>query len=235
MLKVNGNGNSLSEEIRKEIDVLPHAKMSLAEGIVNYSALARKMLPDLEKKFGKKLNEESIIVAIKRYADELDKDQPYVSYIDSFAQAQIVLQDNMCYSHFKKTKNVVAKVDELFAKEDWNMGEMRVLIHGADQVMTIMKENRIRDLLEELSDDVIYSLKNNSLVTMTMPFESFGVYGIIAEMTSLLAKKGINIELLSSPPDIHFLVDEKDAERAYSALRKLINDSKEAQKAAKGK
>jgi len=220
------SGGSLAEAVRNEISILPHIKTALSEGVVNYSALARKIMPGIAEKLGKKLNEESVIVAIKRYADELDITIKEPPHIEMFAKSEVMLQDNMCYTHFKKTDKVVSRVDKLFAEEDWNMGEMRVLIQGADQIMIIAKENRARDLLNDLQAEIINSMLNNSLITFRMPFESFSSYGVLAEITSLLARKGISIELLSSPPDIHFLVQEKDAERTYSTLKQLINNSK---------
>jgi len=228
MISGNGNGTSLAEAVRNEIKILPHTKTSLGEGIVNYSALARKLMPKLSEKLGKKLNEESVIVAIKRFADGMGNQEMEASYLDTFANSHITLQDNMCYTHFKKNNGVVEKVDKLFAEEDWKLGEMRVLIHGADQVMVIMKENRVRGLLEELNADVINSFEKSSLLTLNLPYESYSTYGIIAEVTSLLAKQGISLELISSPPDLHILVDENDAERTYSTFKQLIKDSQKA-------
>ena len=224
------SSSSLAEAVRKEISILPHIKTALSEGVVNYSALARKIMPNISEKLGKKLNEESVIVAIKRFADELDTTIKEPSHIEMFSESEVMLQDNMCYTHFRKTDRVIDSIDKLFAEEDWKMGEMRVLIQGADQVMIITKENRARNLLTELKGDIINSLSNNSLITFRMPTQSFSSYGVLAEMTSLLARKGISIELLSSPPDIHFLVNENDAERAYSTLKQLINDSKKMAK-----
>jgi len=220
------SGNSLAEIVRNEISILPHIKTALSEGVVNYSALARKIMPAITQKIGKKVNEESVIVAIKRFADELDVSVKEPSHIEMFAESEVMMQDNMCYTHFKKTEKVIEKVDRLFSEEDWKMGEMRVLIQGADQVMIITKETRVKDLLVELKGEILNSMSNNSLITFRMPYESFSSYGVLAEITSLLARKGISIELLSSPPDIHFLVNEKDAERTYSTLKQLINDSK---------
>ena len=224
------SSSSLAEAVRKEISILPHIKTALSDGVVNYSALARKIMPNISEKLGKKLNEESVIVAIKRFADELDTTIKEPSHIEMFSESEVMLQDNMCYTHFRKTDRVIDSIDKLFAEEDWKMGEMRVLIQGADQVMIITKENRARNLLTELKGDIINSLSNNSLITFRMPIQSFSSYGVLAEMTSLLARKGISIELLSSPPDIHFLVNENDAERAYSTLKQLINDSKKMAK-----
>ncbi|MAG18324.1 MAG: hypothetical protein CL944_02520 [Candidatus Diapherotrites archaeon] len=220
-------GHSLSDSVRKEIESHPHIKNSLVDGVINYSALARKIIPDLEIKLEKELHEESVIVAIKRYADEMKPAEPDPTYLETFANSEVMLQDNMCYAHFKKKPEVINKIDKLFSSEDWKMGEMRVLIQGADQIMVITKKKRIHETLEELKDEVIYSIEDNALVSFRMPFESFAIYGILAEMSNKLAKKGINIEVITSPPDMHFLVDEKDAEKTYSLFKKLIKDSKE--------
>ena len=193
------SGNSLAEIVRNEISILPHIKTALSEGVVNYSALARKIMPAITQKIGKKVNEESVIVAIKRFADELDVSVKEPSHIEMFAESEVMMQDNMCYTHFKKTEKVIEKVDRLFSEEDWKMGEMRVLIQGADQVMIITKETRVKDLLVELKGEILNSMSNNSLITFRMPYESFSSYGVLAEITSLLARKGISIELLSSP------------------------------------
>ncbi len=226
MTKSHGNGTSLSEEVRKEISSTPHVKTSLGEGIVNYSALARKIMPEISKKLNRQLNEESVIVAIKRYADELETPEMDNSYLEMFAASQVLLQDNMSYTHFKKNEKVISKIEKLFAEENWNIGEMRVMIHGADQVMIIAKESRVKELMEECRDDLIHTIGGRSLITFNLPIESYSAYGIIAEVTSQLARKGISIELLSSPPDLHIMVDENDAERAYSTLKQLITEAK---------
>lgn len=222
------NWHSLSEEVRKEISTLPHVKTSLSEGIVNYSALARKIMESLESKLGRKPNEESVIVAIKRYADELNNPETSHSFIDLFAESEITLQDNMCYAHFRKKPHVVSRLEKLINEENWKLGEMRVLIQGADQIMAIMKENKLQELMDELSGEIMFSLSSSALLTFRMPLRSFTTYGVLAEITAHLARKGISIEVLSSPPDIHLLVNEKDAERAYTTLRQIVSESKKA-------
>ncbi|MFH1391298.1 MAG: ACT domain-containing protein [Candidatus Diapherotrites archaeon] len=226
----NHNSHSLSEAVRREIESQPHIKNSLGEGVINYSALARKIIPELETKLEKELHEESVIVAIKRYADEMKPVEADATYLETFANSEVMLQDNMCYVQFKKHPEVINRIEKLFSSEDWKMGEMRVLIQGADQIMVITKKKRIQEILAELKEHVTYSIEDNALVSFRMPFESFSVYGILAEMSNRLAKKGISIEVLTSPPDMHFLVNEKDAEKTYTLFKKLIKDSEELYK-----
>ncbi|HLC93030.1 MAG TPA: ACT domain-containing protein [archaeon] len=217
--------SSLSELVRKQINSTPHVKNSLGEGVINYSALARKIMPTILKKMNKKINEESLVVAIKRYADELGEIKPDKSILEMFANAELSLQDNMAYAHFKKSDKVVSRLEKLFASSEWNVGELRIFIQGAEQAMVITKKQRLESIFGELQDEMLFSLSDSALVTFRLSASSYSVYGVIAEITRELAKKGISIEVITTPPDLHFLVDEKDAEKTYTTLKELIREA----------
>lgn len=225
---------SLAEAVREEIRGIPHIKNSLSEGIVNYSALARKIMSTLSEKTGKKLNEESVIVAIKRYADEIEAIGINHSHASIFAEAEIAMQDDISYIHFKKNERVISRLTQLFANENWKIGEMRVLIHGGEQVMLLANSKRAEEIALELSGEIIKRIDNSALVTVKMPIEFHDSYGVIAEISSLLSRKGISIEIISYPSDLHIVVDEKNAERTYVTLKQLINESRRRVKEKSG-
>ncbi|HIH09258.1 MAG TPA: ACT domain-containing protein [Candidatus Diapherotrites archaeon] len=228
----NGEISSLSDTVRKEINTLPHVKTGLSEGIINYSALARNLMPSLSKRLNKNLNEESVIVAIKRYADELSVTPLGSNYLEMFANSELTLQDNMAYAHFHKNDRLVKKVEELFLEENWKVGEMRIFIQGADQVMLIAKRSKVDELSTEFEADRLFALMDIALLSFRMPLQAYSLYGVIAEVTRQLAQKGISVEMVTSASDLHFLVEEKDAERAYSTLKAII---KNAQSLVEGK
>lgn len=220
-------GTGLSDAVKKEIDSTPHVKTCLADGIVNYSALARKLAPLLNEKTGRILNDESIIVAIKRYADEIAEPPNSPNMNEMLIESELVLQDHMSYVHFKKSHELLKKINEEISEENWRLGEMRIMIEGAENIMIIMKEAKAKELRESFPEDIIFSTNSHALLSLRMPLESISTYGIIAAITGVLAKKGISIELVSSPPDLHFLIHEKDAERAYTTLKEIMNRAKE--------
>lgn len=223
----NGETGSLSDAVRQEINNIPHIKTALSDGIVNYSALARKIAPILKEKLQKSLNEESIIVAIKRYAEDMEIHGKGQSYTKIFAGCEITLQDNMNYVHFRKNPHVFAKIEKLFDEQNWKFGEMRALIQETDQIMVMMKEDRLEEVIEELSEEILFIVKNGSMLTLRVPSETVSTYGVLAEITTQVAKRGINIAgLLCTLPDIHILVDENEAERAYSTLKRIIMECK---------
>ena len=57
---------SLSKLIEQKIDNTPFLRENLSDGLVNTSALARRLKPGLEEKLEKKIKDSTIIMAIGR-------------------------------------------------------------------------------------------------------------------------------------------------------------------------
>jgi len=71
--KMYSEAISVPEAIRKVL-VNDHVYMqALVLGIANYTALAERIKPEIEKLIGSKVNLNTIVVAIKRFADALEK------------------------------------------------------------------------------------------------------------------------------------------------------------------
>src|SRR5215212_7826724 len=94
---------------------------SLKLGIANYTALAIKIKPELDKIIGSEVNINTIVVSIKRFADTLQQNQD----LDSIGQeeketlmgARISLTGSMLDVEFDKEIENIEKVFELFDRE----------------------------------------------------------------------------------------------------------------------
>jgi len=219
---------SLSKEVRTLIDRDPYVRNTLAEGLINYSALARNLAPQIKKSLDREVKEESLIVAIKRYADEINGKVDRNDYLDFLARSTISMQDDISYALISRNKQVLREIESLLDKTDWHQAEIRIVIDAPNRVIAVLKAPRMAALRDKFEEDFLYFSEGNSLITMRQPIESKGAYGIIADITGALSKKGISIELVSAPPDLHFLVEEKDAEETYRTLRHVIKDAKKA-------
>lgn len=219
---------SLSKEVRGLIDRDPYVKNTLADGLINYSALARTLAPKVKQKLGREIKEESIVVAIKRYADEISGKANKNDYLDILARSSISMQEDVSYALLARNDTVMKELEGLLEESDWHPGEIRIVIDGPGRVIAVLKTQRMTSLIEKIGDDTIDCSDGNSLITMREPIESRSTYGVIAEIASVLSRKGISIELISAPPDLHFLIKEKDAEEAYKSLREMIKAAKQS-------
>lgn len=223
----NEKSVSLSREIRSLIEGDPYVRNTLADGLINYSALARTLAPKVKQKLNREIKEESIIVAIKRYADEINGKSEKKDYLNILGKSTISMQDDISYALLRRNSDVLKELENILNKTDWLQGEIRIIVDGPSSVVVVLKTPRMLSFMENLDDEMVNCSENNSLITMRQPPESMTTYGVIAEIASILSKKGISIELISAPPDLHFVVGEKDAEEAYKTLRERIKQAKQ--------
>jgi len=221
---------SLSREVRSLIEREPYIRNPLADGLINYSALARSIAPRIEQKLNRRIKEESLIVAIKRYADEISGKTAKNDYLDIFAKSTLSMQEDVSYALLNRSDEILGALEHLLNESDWHSGEVRIIIEAPERVVVVLKTPRMNSLMEKVKDNAIDFSESNALITMREPIESRTTYGVIAEIASVLSRKGISIELISAPPDLHFLVDEKDAEEAYKSLKEMIKTAKQALK-----
>src|SRR5918999_3426946 len=90
---------SVPEAIRKVL-ANDHVYMQvLVLGIANYTALAERIKPEIERMVGSKVNLNTIVVAIKRFADALEKKNRKQQHNDNTqltaAKAKMSLTDSI--------------------------------------------------------------------------------------------------------------------------------------------
>lgn len=219
---MNDLKKSISESVRESIDARPYLRHSLAEGLLNYSALARQVASEIEENTGKKVNEESLIVAIKRYADSMDKRIAPEAALEVIGNASLSMQEEISYALFNRSDRVREAVEELFREEEWELGEIKMVLDGANKTFVILKTKRLQKLLESTENELIETKNGKSLVSLEVPNEAYTTYGVLHEITEALAKAGISIEVVVIPPSLHFVVATDDVEKAYRILKDLI-------------
>ncbi len=224
---------SLSRSVRSIIEKEPYIRNPLAEGLINYSALARKISPRIEKDLERKIKDESLIVAIKRYADEINGKTDKKDYLDIFARSTLTMQDDVSYALLSGKDEVLNELEKLLKEPDWHSGEIRIVVSGPGRVVVLLKAERMNSIKEKINEHILDFSENNVLITMREPIESRTTYGVIAEIAQILSRREISIELVSAPPDLHFLVHEKDGEETYSCIKELIRNAKEEMKKKK--
>src|SRR6185312_11473526 len=105
---------SVPEAVREIISGNTVYLQSLQLGIANYTALAQKIKLDVEKITGSKVNANTIVVAIKRFADALEiEDRPAAT----FKGARMSLTGNIIDVDFEKEFDEISgMLDQLFDK-----------------------------------------------------------------------------------------------------------------------
>ena len=178
---------------------------SLKLGIANYTALAIKIKPEVDKMIGSEVNINTIVVSIKRLADALQQNQELDSITqeekENLAGARISLTGSMLDVEFDKEMENIEKVFELFDRES----DIRFNIFQSKNHMNLFIENisEIKKIFSNHSQTINPSkIKEGvSMITISLPWEETELrktYQLLSMISNILYDNQVFLNSVSS-------------------------------------
>src|SRR5688572_24837936 len=201
---------------------------SLELGIANYTALAIKIKPEVERIIGSEVNINTIVVSIKRIADVLEQNQD----IDSIAQeekenlagARISLTGSILELEFDKEMENIEKVLELFDRQSdirfnifQSKNHMNLFIENISEIKRIFINN---DLLTTIPSKIKEGV---SMITISLPWKETELrktYLLLSMISNILYDNQISLHnAFFTPTEIVLIINDRDAAKVYELLR----------------
>ena len=200
---------------------------SLKLGIANYTALALKIKPEVDKTVASDVNINTIVVSIKRIADSIqqNKDNENIAQEekDNLAGARISLTGSIIDVEFDKEMENIEKILELFDRES----DIRFNIFQSKNHMNLFIENisEIKKIFGADSQIVTHSkIKEGvSMITISLPWEETELrktYQLLSIISNILYDNQIFLHnAFFTPNEIVLIINDIDAAKVYELLR----------------
>lgn len=201
----------------------PFLRESMTEGLINVSALARKIQPEIEEVTGKEVKEGAIVMAIKRMSPGLYhklnvKIKNVLGELGDF-----LVRSNLSDFTYQNSDTLGLKQSELIRVLDGESDGFFALCKGVTET-TIITSDKHKATIERLfqSEKLISTTQNLASVTVKLPHINVEIYGIYYYILKQLAWEGINIiEVISTANEFTVLVDQNDVDKAFKILMQL--------------
>ena len=205
------------EIISKNRSVYDCMKMDL----INYTALAVKIQPEIERVLGNSVNLNTVVVAIKRFADSFEIKEE-VNEESVLKNARLVLTDGI--------------MDIKFSIKDSNELDPMVILDKFSKVTSNYEFFRVSDSFRFLAEDMddIRQIFNNftnrenmfstglAKIKISIPI-SQNQSDVVSYVAEVLHVNGIElVNAFFSQDNIVIILNERDASRAYEILHSDI-------------
>ena len=188
--------------------------------VINYTALAVKIQPDVEKTVGSSVNLNTIVVAIKRYADSFDATEE-VSNDPILKNARLSLTDGIMGIQWNmgEAGDEMAKMLNEFHKEFSDSEFFRL---GDSFRMLAEDSDRVRRMFQSLPKENQYN-SGLAKIKVSVP-QGHSRSNVMAFVTEILHYNGIDMaDALFTEDGLVIVLKEEDAPRAYEKLRAQIS------------
>ncbi len=213
--------------IRNHIEELiidePFLMESLHEGLINVSALSRKLGPKLNELTGRKINNNAIIMAIKRL--ELEDIKPKNKKLNKALKnlGDITVRSGLTDYTFKNSKNLEKKLSEIAKEVMNNEFGFQTTSKGIHETTIIVSNNMHIIILNTMKDEETLSIIDElSSITIQLPKENSDVPGLYYYLLGQIAWKGISIvEVISTTNEFTIILKNNQVGIAFETLMSL--------------
>ena len=214
---------TVSHLVKKAVSENSFLLEAMGKELISHGNLAEQLKPEIEKELGKKLKESAIVMALRRYEEEL---QGYDKKIRKFSfKGEIIMRTNIIDFNVVKSQSLLAKIKNLYSLVNFERGGILNVILGNNEISIITNEKYREKLSDFLKVEKILN-KEVDLVALTISFTGDGFFdtpGVIFTAVRKLAWEGVNIyEIVSTMTELTFILSNKDSMRAYNALHELF-------------
>jgi hypothetical protein len=215
---------TISSIVEEMINEKPFLQEALFKGIVNNAALADELLPSIEKDLNRKVKFSAVNMAIRRYAEKLEKIIVNSSKFDP--DCDILVRSDLVEIIVYKNSEVQEELHKLHSLVDVKNGDLITITQGISEIMIITSRRYEKNILKLFSKKSIKKVfQNLSSVTINIPDTAVQTVGLFYIVTRALNWENINIiDIVSTWTEMTYIVSDEQTARTYEALKKVIRD-----------
>lgn len=208
---------SISDVLNDIIKSYPFIEEGLSKGIINYSAYAREIKPQIEKRLYKSAKEGAIVMALKRISEKQNRKKQQQK---SPNLTNLTVRSNLTEFTFLNSASLADQQRELFNKLAEEKDIFCAVSQGVRET-TFIVSSEAGLLIERIfsSETLVAKIDNLSSITIHLPEEVVYIPGVYYQILKMLAWENINaIEVLSTYTELTIIVENKDVDRTFSVL-----------------
>ena len=222
-LKKQNTLNSIGKITEELINKSPFLREAMTDDLINISALARKLKPEIEDLTGKEVKEGAIVMAIKRMTPGLYH-RLNIKITNVMGElGDFLVRSNLSDFTFENSESLKTKQADLIHEINKENDSFFTLCKGVSET-TFIVNTQHDDLIKRMfSGEKLKShTQDLASVTVKLPKVNTEIYGIYYYILKHLAWEGINIvELVSTSNEFTIVVKQDDVDKAFKILMQI--------------
>ena len=214
---------SLATEIQDIIATSPLLEEGLAQGIINLSALARQLLPQLEHRLNREVSEGTVMMALRRAQPAASR---RTANLDAPRQrlGDLTVRSNLAELTYRTSPETLACQQALLRRAK-NLGRHFMTFTQGLFETTIITSAGLVPTVEKAftGEERIVLLEDLAAVVIRLPVETVHQPGVHYGLLKQLAWHGLNVvEVVSTYTELTVVFARADVDRAFSVLMEYL-------------
>lgn len=195
----------------------------LSQQIINYSALAKKLQKEVSHELRKPVKAGAIMMALRRYNNNLDVDQSLGLKKVIHNLGDITLRSNLSDFTFKNSDTLIVSHAKILDKIKDKSHIFYTFTRGIFESNIIISSTEKANVLKCFKNEERIELEENlSAISIKLPKNNTKVSGLYYHIFKQLAWEKVTLhEVISTTNEITFLVEDDWVDKAFSVIKSI--------------
>ena len=214
---------SIAQAVEIIVKRKPYLSDALAAEIINISALARQLRPEVEKMLARPANTGAIVMALNRLVSFFQaKEHGHLSKLLN-SLGDIILRSNLCDYTFKNSSSLLDNHVRMLKEIAKNEEVFYTIVRGVFETNLVVSEC-MEEIINACFEEEQCLFKQNGLssVTIKLPKGNILQPGFYYNIMKELSWEGINLtEVVSSTNEFTVVVSNSLIDRTFVVLKNI--------------
>ena len=208
----------ISDIVEEHVLATPFLEQALADGLINHSALARRLRPAVQKELLRPVSEASIMMAIRRAVPARRKPAKPA------APGEVTVRSNLTALTYQASPHTGAKVRRLFERLTRRSSQFVTYTQGVSEVMVLVSAEAEQAAADAMAGEhQIARLHNLAAIVIRLAPSTVRRPGVYYGILKQLAWRNLNvIDVVSTYTEFTIVVEHAQVDKAFSALRQTV-------------
>ncbi|MBW3582141.1 MAG: ACT domain-containing protein, partial [Euryarchaeota archaeon] len=212
---------STAAVVRDYIDTHPSIKDCLTDGLINLSALSRRIVDERELE-----KPEAVLVACRRYEQEAaKKETPHLErrLRATLAKSRVEIASRVAIVTLRADWKIYRRF-EMFLRDSLAEGQLPKLIQGSRAITFITDGRTAEAMRKEIEPENLIDIQKDLVeISVASPESIRTTPGVMSFLYGSLSSNGINVlETMSTYTDTIFIVESQDMMRSFEILSRCL-------------
>lgn len=214
---------TIPQAVEQIVRQTPFIEEGLSQEIINYSALARLIKPQIEEMLFKDIQVGAIMMALRR----LSKRKIETSKITSLLKRNVetIIRSHLIEYTYVNSSTLIIKLQKLLSKMSNQTGYFFTSTQGVFETDIIVSRDFSSEVVKIFSEEkLINTFTNLSAITIRLPEDNVVIPGVYYFILKALAWEGINLtEVVSTYKEFSIILADSEVDKAFSILKKNVS------------
>lgn len=216
---------TIPEKVEELVNQSPYLREAITDKLINLSALARKLKPQIERALIKDVSESAVFIALQRYASSL---KPYYQVNPADYLANLGLRSDLFELTVKNSPTLLGKLSRLAKAIEDQHASLFVFTQGQYETTITTSKGLTNEIKATLKEETIVStIPDLTGITLQRTHAQIETTGVLQFPLRILAWEGISVvEIITTLNEIMIIVRDFEVDRAVVSIRQGLHSVK---------